>query len=136
MAGRDQVVRQAAVSWLVVSLVASLVWVGLAWFPFARVAGGTGSVALLAAAAVTLVAGWVGTVPILLGLATGTTGVGVTGGATAARFGATLVMALVVVLGTEVARQPFLLGLGVGYLVMLVVETKWTLRWLRAGASK
>jgi hypothetical protein len=55
---------------------------------------------------------------------------------TGLRSGATVVLALVAVTGTDLARQPLLIAVGVGYMVLLLVETKWMLRWLRASGSK
>ena len=40
------------------------------------------------------------------------------------------VVALAVALGTDVPRTPFVIWVGLGYLALLVAETRWTVRWL------
>lgn len=100
--------------------------------------GGTGMV--LAACAVAVLGGLLGTLPVLRAMARHETGrmPVAMGWATALRAGSTLVFALVLVLGGVVAdRRLFLVSLAVAYGLLLVVETRWALRWLsRAGSSQ
>jgi hypothetical protein len=52
------------------------------------------------------------------------------------RAGGSLAGTLAVALGTGVERLPFLIWVGVAYGALLVVETRWTVRWLGSGAAK
>jgi hypothetical protein len=58
----------------------------------------------------------------------------VAGWAMALRSATTLAGALLVALATELPRRPLAVWVALAYGALLVVETRWTLRWLRAGA--
>jgi hypothetical protein len=128
-------VGEAARSWLTATAGALAIVVALGWLPTRRLAGGEGFVALAAAVAVAWLAAALGAVPVLGAVARGGARkpVVVVGQATALRAGATIVGALVAVLGSELPRTVFVIWLALAYGVLLVVETRWTTRWLEAG---
>jgi hypothetical protein len=132
----SRVVRAAA-GWAAQSLgtLAALGLVG--WLPTSKLAGDPGRAALVAGCGVALAGALCGAAPVLLALARGgPERPHVTAGwAMALRSGATLAGALVATLGTGVARMPFLVWVALAYGALLVVETRWTIRWLAAGGS-
>jgi hypothetical protein len=89
--------------------------------------GGEGAVrAMLAGCGVTVVASALGGVPVMLfsGAAAGTTGA-LAG--MALRFGAALVLTLAAALSGEFERGPLLVWVGLSYMVLLVVDTRFAL---------
>jgi hypothetical protein len=132
----SRVVRAAA-GWAAQSL-GALAAIGLlGWLPAGKLAGDAGRTAFAAGCAVALVGALLGAAPVLLALARGgAKRPHVTAGwAMALRSGATLAGAVVATLGTGVARTPFLAGVALAYGTLLVVETRWTVRWLAAGGA-
>jgi hypothetical protein len=129
---------RAAGTWLASSLGATAVLIALGWLPWGRLGGERGTSALLVGAAVTFLGALLGALPVLR--AVGSPGARpapvVAGWSTALRMTGTLLFALVAALGTDLPRSGFLIAVGAGYLVLLLVETKWTLRWLRASEAK
>jgi hypothetical protein len=115
--------------------------VGLAalagWWPTSRLAGAGAGAALAAGCAVALAGALAGAAPVLAAVARGGARrpQAVAGWAMALRFGATLAGALAVALGSELPRRPLLAWVALAYAALLVFETRWTLRWLRAGAT-
>jgi hypothetical protein len=130
-------VVRAAAGWAAQSLgaLAALGLVG--WLPTSKLAGDPGRAALAAGCAVALVGALCGAAPVLLALARGgpERPHATAGWAMALRSGATLVGALATTLGTGVARTPFLVWVGLAYGSLLVVETRWMVRWLAAGGA-
>jgi hypothetical protein len=128
-------VGAAAASWLGASLLALAVVVAVGVLPTRRLAGTAGLEALAAGCAVALAGAALGAAPVLLAVARG--GVArahaVAGRAMALRSGGTFAGALAIALGTGIARTPFLVWVGIAYGALLVVETRWTLRWLAVG---
>lgn len=125
----------AAASWLGASLLALAVVVAVGFLPTRRLAGTAGLEALAAGCAVALAGAALGAAPVLLALARadGWRAHAVAARAMALRAGGTFVGALAIALGTGIARTPFLVWVGIAYGALLVVETRWTLRWLAAG---
>lgn len=130
-------VDRAAAAWAAQSLGALVALGLLGWLPTSRLAGAPGLSALAAGCAVALAGAICGAAPVLLALARGgPERPHVTAGwAMALRSGTTLAGALVVTLGTGVARTPFLVWVALAYGALLVVETRWTVRWLAAGGA-
>jgi hypothetical protein len=127
-------VGEAARSWLVATGVALAVVVALGALPTRRLAGAEGFAALVAAVAIAWLAAALGALPVLRAVASGGTArpVAMVGQATALRAGATVAGALVAVLGSDLPRTPFVAWLALAYGALLVAETRWTTRWLRA----
>lgn len=125
-------VAAAARSWLVGCGLAIAAVVALGWLPTRRLAGPEGVPALVAGCAVALAGAALGAAPVLWALAAGEArrGPAAAGRAMALRAGGTLLLALSVALGTDVPRTPFVIWVGLGYLALLVAETRWTVRWL------
>ena len=127
---------RAAISWGAQSLGVLAALGLLGWLPTSRLAGEAGQRALGAGCAVALVGALLGAAPVLQALARGGSveRSHVTAGwATALRSATTLAGAVIVTLGTGVARAPFLAWVALAYGALLVVETRWTVRWLTAG---
>lgn len=127
---------RAAASWLVASA-GTIVVLGLVgWWPTRGSAGEPGVAALAAGCAVALAGSLAGALPVLAAVARGGARrpQAVAGWAMALRFGATVAGALTVALGSGLPRRPLLLWVALGYAALLVVETRWMLRRLGAGA--
>jgi len=126
---------RAAASWLAGALatIAALALVG--WLPTARLGGEPAVAALLAGCAVGFAGSALGALPVVLALASGGAGKphATAAWAMALRAGGTLVGALVLALGTGLPRTPLLAWVGLAYGALLVVETRWTVRWLGSG---
>jgi hypothetical protein len=107
-----------------------------AW-PTWRWAGVEGLAALAAGCAIAALGAFVGAAPVLRSLAAagGARPHVAAGWAMALRSATTLAAALVVALGSELPRRPLAIWVAVAYGALLVVETRWTLRWLRAGGA-
>jgi hypothetical protein len=122
----------AARSWIVGCGLALAAVVALGWFPTRRLVGPDGLQAMAAGCVVALVGAALGAAPVLWALAQGEAGKGpaAAGRAMALRAAGTLLLALAVALGTDVPRTPFVIWVGLGYLALLVAETRWTVRWL------
>ena len=139
MSGAESGVLRAATSWLASAALSIGLVIALGWLPWRRLGGESGSSALLTGAAIAFLGALCGALPVLrfVGSPVSSSPVPVVAAwSTGLRSGATVVLALVAATGTDLARQPLLIAVGVGYLVLLVVETKWMLRWLRASGSK
>jgi hypothetical protein len=130
-------VARAAAGWAAQSGAAIALVAAAGWLPTGRLAGEAGRQAFAAGCGVALFGALAGAAPVLLAVARGGAGKPhVTAGwAMALRSGSTLAGALVVTLGTGVARVPFLIGVALAYGALLVVETRWTVRWLAAGGA-
>jgi len=131
-------VGRAASGWFAATLAALAVAVAVGWLPTRRMAGEPGLAALVAGCAVALLGAALGALPVLFAVARGGAAKShvVAARAMALRAGGTLAGALAVALGTGVARTPFLVWTGVAYGALLVVETRWTVRWLAAGGRQ
>lgn len=128
-------VGAAATGWIVSALAALAIAVAIGWLPTRRLAGDPGLAALAAGCAVAFAGAALGALPVLLAVAQGgaaRTHV-VAARAMGLRAGGTLAGVLAIALGTGVARTPFLVWAGVAYGALLVVETRWTVRWLAVG---
>lgn len=128
-------VGAAATGWIVSALAALAIAVAIGWLPTRRLAGDPGLAALAAGCAVAFAGAALGALPVLLAVAQGgaaKTHV-VAARAMGLRAGGTLAGVLAIALGTGVARTPFLVWAGVAYGALLVVETRWTVRWLAVG---
>ena len=140
MSGAESGVLRAATSWLVSAALSIGLVIALGWLPWRRLGGESGSSALLTGVAIAFLGSIGGAVPVLRWLAaparSRSPASTVAGWSTVLRAGVTAVLALVGATGTALGRSPLLLAVGIGYAVLLVVETKWTLRWLTAGGSK
>jgi hypothetical protein len=125
----------AAASWLGGSALALGTAIALGFLPTRRWAGEAGLEALAAGCAVALAGSALGALPVLRAVAAGGSDrtAAVAGRAMALRAGGTLAGALALVFGTELARTPLLVWVGVGYGALLIVETRWMVRWLAAG---
>jgi hypothetical protein len=106
-----------------VSAAAAVALAALGYWPTVTQAGAAGVHAMLAAIAVCLVGGWVGTLPTVafLNRPPCEHPTGVLAGL-AARFGVTLGLAIAAVLTKAFANVPFLLWVGIGHLVILGVD--------------
>jgi hypothetical protein len=126
---------RAAASWLAGALatIAALALVG--WLPTARLGGEPAVAALLAGCAVGFAGSALGALPVVLALASGGAAKphATAAWAMALRAGGTLVGALVLTLGTGLPRTALLAWVGLAYGALLVVETRWTVRWLGSG---
>lgn len=129
---------RAAAGWAAASALTLAGMVALGFLPTLRLAGREGLIALAAGAAVALAGAGLGAAPVVAALARGPVARPhvVAGRALALRAGGSLAGALVVALGTPVARLPFLVWVGLAYLGLLAVETRWMVRWLRPGAAQ
>lgn len=126
---------RAAAGWLAGAL-ATVAGIGLVgWLPTARLGGEPATAALLAGCAVGLAGSALGAVPIVLALASsgGAKPHATAAWAMALRAGGTLVGALVLALGTGLPRTALLAWVGLAYGALLVVEIRWTVRWLGSG---
>jgi hypothetical protein len=130
-------VERAVLQWLGGSGVAIGRAGAVGWLPTERWAGPGGPTALAAGCGVALAGAMAGALPVLRALARPEAKRGNVAAlvATALRSGVTVVGTLVVVFGTSVARAPFVLWVAWAYAALLVAETRWTVRWLGAGAG-
>ena len=128
---------RAVGSWLAAALATVALAAALGWLPTRRLGGEAALVGLAAGCAVALAGAALGAAPVLVAVARGGGRSHVVAGwAMALRSGATLVGALVGALGGAVPRTAFLAWVAIGYGALLVVETKWMLRWLAAGGRQ
>jgi len=121
------------VSFLALSLGAATLIAVLGFVPTRKISGDTGLVAMFAGCGVSLLASWLGAVLIAAtpsddGRSSGQAVLG----SMALRFFVVLAGALVLVFGTEIMRAPFLIWIGISYMVLLVVDTWFALRGGRA----
>jgi hypothetical protein len=130
-------VARAASSWLASAGLALAVIVGVGVLPTLRLAGAGALGALAAGCGVATLGAFAGAVPVLWAVAAGGSPRPqvVAGLAMALRAGVTLGGALVATLGTDLVRVPFLVWVALAYGALLVVETRWMVRWLPAGGS-
>lgn len=128
---------RASRGWLAstAAVIAGLAAIG--YLPTRRLAGGEGLAAMAAGIAVAWFGAALGALPVLRAVAAGSRGrpVAVVGQAMALRAGATVAGALVAILGSELPRNAVAIWIGLAYAALLVVETRWTTRWLDAGAA-
>lgn len=126
---------RAAGGWLVSAGTTVLALAALGWWPTARWGGEAATRALLAGCAVSFAGAALGALPVLRALAAGGAAKpGATAGwSMALRSGATLAGALSLALGSGLPRTPLVVWIGLAYGALLVVETRWTVRWLNAG---
>ncbi|MCB9377937.1 MAG: hypothetical protein H6511_04145 [Holophagales bacterium] len=127
-------VGAAATGWIVSALAALAIAIVVGWFPTRRLAGEAGLAGIAAGCAVAFAGAALGAMPVLLALAQGGAAKShvVAARAMGLRAGGTLAGTLAIALGTGIARTPFLIWTGVAYGALLVVETRWTVRWLAA----
>jgi hypothetical protein len=128
---------RAAGGWLAGAAAALAAVAALGAWPAARWGGADGPRALLAGCAVAAVGALAGALPVLATVARGASRRPhvVAGWSMALRFGVTLAGLAAVALGTGLPRAPLALAVAAAYGALLVTETRWTLRWLRAGAA-
>lgn len=129
---------RAAGSWLAGTAAALAVAVALGVLPTLRL-GGPGALAALATGcAVALAGALAGAAPVLAAVAAGGSRrpQQTAGWAMALRSLVTLGGALAVALGSDLPRLPLLAWVALAYGALLVVETRWTLRWLAAGGAR
>ena len=126
---------RAASAWFGWSGSAIGVTVAAGWWPTERLGGAGAIEALVAGCAVGLAGSAVGAVPVLVAVARPAAAKAhvVAGVSMALRAAGTTIGAVVVTLGDRVPRVPFLAWVGLAYGALLLVETRWTLRWLVAG---
>ena len=112
-----------------VSVAVAAVLFGVGFLPTRKLAGADGLWALLAACGVSLLGSWCGAVPMAL-VAVGDKAAVATAalGAMSVRFMVVVMGALAVSLGTDMERAPFLIWVGISYLVLLVVDTLFAVR--------
>lgn len=132
---------RAGASWLAGSAAALAAVAAIGYWPTARWAGPGGLRALGAGCAIAAFGALVGSAPVLIAVARGGgQAIGrphvVAGWSMALRFGMTLAGLLVVALGYPLPRTPLAIGVAAAYGALLVVETRWMLRWLGAGAGR
>jgi hypothetical protein len=125
---------RAAGSWLAGAVVAVAVVVAVGLLPTLRLGGESALAALVAGCSVSLLGAFLGAAPVLMAVAAGgTQRPHVTAGwAMALRSGGTLAGALAGALGSSLPRVVFLAWVAIAYGALLVVETRWTVRWLDA----
>jgi len=111
-------------SFLLLSVGTGLALVLVGFLPTRRLAGEAGLAAMGVGCGVSLLASWLGALPIVMASRGDAKALGsAVIGAMAIRFFVVLLGTLVLVLGTELARAPFLLWVGISYVVLLVVDT-------------
>lgn len=99
------------------------------FLPTRKLAGAAGLTAMAAGCGVSLLASWLGALPIVMASRNDPKALGsAVMGAMAIRFFVVLLGTLVLALGTEVARAPFLVWVGISYGVLLVVDTRFVVR--------
>jgi hypothetical protein len=129
---------RAAAGLSVAALGALAAAAAIGYLPTVARAGTAARPAMLAGCLVAALGAAVGALPVLRAVAAGSdarpqaTALWAMG----LRFATTLGVAGVVWASDLVATKPLLAWVAIGYLVLLVVETRWTLRWLPAGAAK
>lgn len=106
--------------------------VGLAlvgYLPTVRLAGRDAVGGMAAGIAVSLIGSWAGALPVALSRAKGPSGAGslVLAGMLV-RFVVVLGLALSIALSGQVDRAPFLIWVGLAYLILLVADTHYALR--------
>lgn len=112
-----------------VSVTVAVLLAGVGFFPTRKLSGAGGLWAMLGACGVSLLGSWCGAVPLALVAAGDKASVATAAlGAMAVRFAVVLMGALAVSLGTGVDRAPFLIWIGISYLVLLVVDTFFAVR--------
>lgn len=129
---------RAAASWFGGSALALALVAALGALPTVRLAGREGWIAMAAGCGVAFAGAALGAAPVVLALARGPIERPhvVAARAMALRAAGALAGTLSVALGTGVARLPFLIWVGVAYGALLVVETRWLVRWTRAGGTR
>lgn len=119
-------------SFLLLSLGAASVLVLVGFLPTRKLAGESGLMAMAAGCGVSLLASWLGALPVVIGSKSDGQAFGsAVVGSMAIRFFVVLLGTLVLALGTELARAPFLVWVGISYVVLLVVDTLFAVRSLK-----
>jgi hypothetical protein len=128
---------RASRDWLAGTGLALGALVALGWLPTRRLAGAAGLAAMGAGVAVSWVGAALAALPVLAAVARGGSErpVAVVGQAMALRAGATVVGALVAILGSELPRTALAVWIGLAYAALLAVETRWMTRWMTARAA-
>ncbi len=115
-------------------ILASGALAALGWFPTQNLGGASGIRAMLAGIGVSLAASLLGILPVLRSRSGGNASqemVTLLGG-TSLRMAVALGLSLVVVLGSEIARKPFLVWVGISYLALLPIDILLTLSATRS----
>jgi len=133
--GTDRRATGRYLRFLALAAAAAALLAAVGWLPTRNLAGNGGTVALVAACVVCWLGSALGGVPVLLG----ETAAAATKAPVAAAFGSMLVrfvavlgLAMAGALSGLVAVRPFLVWTGLGYLALLVVDTRYA---LAAGAT-
>jgi len=123
--------------WFTGALVALAAALAIGIWPTQRLAPEAALPAVAAGCGIALAGALLGALPVLRAVARGDWGhpYGVVGWAMALRAGGTLAGALAVAYGSGLPRRTLVIWVAVAYGVLLVVETRWTARWLKAGRS-
>jgi len=124
------------VSFLLLSTGVAVVLALVGVLPTRKLAGDSGLIAMAAGCGVSLLASWLGSLPIVVGGGAGDKAYGqAVVGSMAIRFLVVLLGALVLVLGTDLPRAPFLTWIGISYVVLLVVDTRFAIRTLQPAVT-
>ncbi len=116
-------------SFVLLSSGVALALSAVGFLPTRKLAGDSGLIGMAAGCGVSLLASWLGAVPIVMASRGDAKALGlVVMGSMAIRFLVVLVGTLVLALGTDVAKTPFLLWIGISYVVLLVVDTRFAVR--------
>ncbi len=116
-------------SFVLLSSGVALVLALVGFLPTRKLSGDSGLIAMTAGCGVSLLASWLGAVPVvMLSRGGAKTLAPAVMGAMAIRFLVVLVGTLVLALGTDLAKTPFLLWIGISYVVLLVVDTRFAVR--------
>lgn len=123
---------QASRGWLASTAAVIVALAAIGYLPTRRLAGDGGLAAMAAGITVAWFGAALGALPVLRAVARGSCDrpVAVVGQAMALRAGATVVGALAVIFGSELPRNAVAIWIGLAYAALLVVETRWTTRWL------
>lgn len=115
------------------SLPALAVLAAVGWLPTRRMAGPEGLAALGAGLGIGGAASALAALPVLFALVAETPPKpqATVGWTMVLRFLGTLAGTASVALGTDLPRIPLVVWVMLAYFVLLVVETRWTARWLR-----
>jgi hypothetical protein len=129
--------RRALGSWLGGGLSALALLVLAGGWPTWRLGGRPAVLALAVGCGVGFVGSLIGALPVLVAVARGGAGKPhVTAGwAMALRSAVTLLGAALTAAGGSLPKTALLAWIALSYGALLVVETRWTLRWLRLGAA-
>ena len=128
---------RALVSWLGPSVLALASLAAAGWWPTRRLGGDAALASLMAGGGVGFAGALLGALPILGAVARGgSERPHVTAGwAMALRSGATVLGAAALALGSSLPRTALLAWVALSYGALLVIETRWAVRWLRPRKS-